>query len=485
MISTVIHPAINLIIIACSTIGFVLLVKYLTNTRKSEDVINDTRMSSIIGELNDNIKGISDIINDMTDAKKYADRLIEENERKYKIILSTIPDYIYIIDEFGNYKEIIPSNDNHVNKVIINSIIGKNICDIFINNEELIDQVKIKIQEAKTKNSTQWLEYCFNGRYFISSITGINHKKERFVWVARDITDLKLKEKKLIILKDYLNIILNSIPDPVAVKSDEFKILFVNDAYCEFTGRTREEILNKKYSEFPIKNSKTEFLINNGDVTALNNGYYVGEEDVDYHNSSKLTKRCIVKKILATGEDGSKYIVVTFHDVQELKNKEKEIEKSKYFLEKILNSISEPIYVKNNNNKYIMVNDIFCEFFNKKREDIIGKTFSDIFDNKEILQEIYDNDKQLINNIFSSDTKNEVEQLITHKIDDKLKIYKIKKNCYIDINRNIFIIGLITEIGTNEHYNKMLTELLLDRNKLLLENSELKEQIEQLKLGTV
>ena len=87
MISTVIHPAINLIIIACSTIGFVLLVKYLTNTRKNEDVVNDTRMSSIIGELNDNIKGISDIINDMTDAKKYADRLIEENERKYKIIL--------------------------------------------------------------------------------------------------------------------------------------------------------------------------------------------------------------------------------------------------------------------------------------------------------------------------------------------------------------------------------------------------------------
>lgn len=431
------------------------------NTSENNDEVDDA-----LFHMNQTMKDMMELVSDITDAKDYANKQIEENEKKYKIILSTIPDYIYIIDEFGYYKEIVPSSNTKY-KDDINNLIGKNILNIFSDKPEMIEQIKNLIKESKDKDETQWFEYKLNDRYFVSSITGINHKKERFVWVARDITELKNKDKNIRDFKEYLTNILNSIPDPVAVKDDEFRILFANTAYCNFTGRKIEDILYKKYDQFPINNEKTNYLVNNGDLKALNNGYYCGEEDVNYKDNNTF-KKCIVKKTLTKGDNNKKYIVVTFHDIQELKDKEKELEQSKYFLEKIINSIREPIYVKDINNRYILVNDSFCKFFKKNRNQILGFTLREISKDINAIEEIYNDDKNLLECLNTDKSICRSDQILNYCRDSKnCKFYQLRKDCFIDKHLNKFIIGVIRDVDDIKTSQEEMERLVKEKTKEL------------------
>jgi PAS domain S-box-containing protein len=44
---------------------------------------------------------------------------------------------------------------------------------------------------------------------------------------------------------EFLRVLLDSVPAPIAVKSEDLRYLLVNDALCRLVGRTREEIVGR------------------------------------------------------------------------------------------------------------------------------------------------------------------------------------------------------------------------------------------------
>ena len=53
-------------------------------------------------------------------------------------------------------------------------------------------------------------------------------------------------------------------------------------------------------------------------------------------------------------------------------------------LDKIINSISDPIFVIDRQHRFVLVNDAKCKMLGLSREDILGKTTYDIFYSKEM-----------------------------------------------------------------------------------------------------
>lgn len=58
------------------------------------------------------------------------------------------------------------------------------------------------------------------------------------------------------------------------------------------------------------------------------------------------------------------------------------------------------VFIKDVNFKYIYVNDIFCQLFNLKPEEIIGKTDSDFFSDKVALKNCYESDLSALKNSY-------------------------------------------------------------------------------------
>ncbi len=66
-------------------------------------------------------------------------------------------------------------------------------------------------------------------------------------------------------------------------------------------------------------------------------------------------------------------------ETAERKQAQADLKGSRDYLEKIINSVGDPMFVKDELHRYILVNDSLCGFIGKSREDIICRTDMDIF----------------------------------------------------------------------------------------------------------
>jgi PAS domain S-box-containing protein len=133
--------------------------------------------------------------------------------------------------------------------------------------------------------------------------------------------------------------------------------------------------------------------------------------------------------------------LIGFHrDMTEQKQIESELRESKKFLNMILNSIKDPIFVKNQNHQWILVNDVFCSFTGHSREDLIGKTDYDFFPKSEA-DVFWKHDDQVMNTGIDSENEEEL-------MDASGKIHTIstKKSRHVTNSEEAFLIGSIRDI---------------------------------------
>ncbi len=139
---------------------------------------------------------------------------------------------------------------------------------------------------------------------------------------------------------------------------------------------------------------------------------------------------------------------------------------SEDFLYKIVNSIDDPVFVKNDQHIWVVVNDAFCKHINQKREDVIGKSDYDFSPKAEA-----DVFWKMDDRVFQSGKNSENEELFT---DSQGLVHTIltKKSLFVSQEGNKFLVGLIRDI-TEERNVKQ--ELLNSKNQAI-KTSEAKSQ---------
>lgn len=123
-----------------------------------------------------------------------------------------------------------------------------------------------------------------------------------------------------------------------------------------------------------------------------------------------------------------------------------------YYYNTILNSIGDPVFVKDNKSRLLIVNDAFCEIFNLSRDKIIGKTLvEDVLDveRKSFLKI----DRQVLNNGI----ENINEESLTVR-GGQTKIISTRKTRFIDSDGNKFVIGVIHDISERHKSENKLKE---------------------------
>ena len=113
---------------------------------------------------------------------------------------------------------------------------------------------------------------------------------------------------------------------------------------------------------------------------------------------------------------------------------------SKDYLDKIINSIGDPIFVKNRQHQFVLVNNAFCALSGSSFEEFIGKTDYDFFPAKQVAvflekdELVFETEKENVNEETITDSQGIDRTIIT------------KKTLYTDISGNKFIVGIIRDI---------------------------------------
>ena len=151
-------------------------------------------------------------------------------------------------------------------------------------------------------------------------------------------------------------------------------------------------------------------------------------------------------------------------------NKKKDIEKelidSKNYLNKIINSIADPIFVKDIKHRWVLLNDAYCNFMGYDFNTLQYKSDYDFFPKNEA-EVFWEKD----NVVFENGIENENEEFFTDA-EDKTHTIMTKKSLYTDNSGNKFIVGIIRDITDRKEMEQKLLDTL---DKLEKKNKELDE----------
>lgn len=130
----------------------------------------------------------------------------------------------------------------------------------------------------------------------------------------------------------YYTSILNNIGDPVFVKDEQSRLLFVNDAFCEIFNLKKEDIIGNTLAEDVSPEEMEIFL--RIDKQVLKDG-------IENINEETLTVRGGATRIISTRKtrfidgNGKKYLVGVIHDITERKKSEGSLKESESKLKEL------------------------------------------------------------------------------------------------------------------------------------------------------
>jgi PAS domain S-box-containing protein len=113
---------------------------------------------------------------------------------------------------------------------------------------------------------------------------------------------------------------------------------------------------------------------------------------------------------------------------------------SKDRLDKIINSIGDPIFVKDRDHRLVLVNDAECSLTGRRREELLGKVDYDFFP-KEQVDIFWEKDEA----VFRTGQENVNEEMITDS-SGRTRTVITKKTLYEEKSGEKFIVGVVRDI---------------------------------------
>lgn len=371
--------------------------------------------------------------------------------------------YFDIILPWDKYNSIIKIKV-HVNFFIIGGISLFLIVSITI----LFLQVLKPIYIIQKVLETGQLELFYNLKYLSFELNEIIKMIINF-FEQKQVLKSEIEEREYISLQlknseERYKTLISNLPDAVCVLI-EGEIVFANNKLFDLFDISREELYKINLINFIHLDDREsiENIIKNFNKNNIIEEKISEPTEIRIFDTKKILKFCLLYflKIEFNYKDA---LMLVFTDISRIKEIEKEIIVSKTRLSSMINNIPFYAWMKDTNGVFIEVNDAFCKFYNKNKEEIIGKTEFDLVSHEKAIK-YYESDLQTLT------SKKRISYEIKEEINGEERWFEVFKNPILDIyDTPIGTIGLSRDI----------TEKKIIENKLIESEEKFREIAENL-----
>jgi PAS domain S-box-containing protein len=279
---------------------------------------------------------------------------------------------------------------------------------------------------------------------------------------------------------NFLQALIDAIPNPVFYKNKRGEYLGVNVAFLECFGLTRNLVLGK--TVFDIFPKEVADVYHAQDMELLEHPGLRVFDGIVHH--VRLGRRHVKdNRATFSGEDGKiAGIIGIVVDITEHKESQEELlrfvkamEGSRDYLDKIINSIHDPIFVKDRQHRLVLVNDAECLLAGVSRQELIGKTDYDFFPKEQV--DVFWAKDELV---FKTGEENINEELLTDAQGNN-RVVVTRKALYVDVSGNKFIVGIIRDITDRKTMERQLQEKLAELEKFTTVIVEREQKLIELK----
>ncbi len=401
---------------------------------------------------------------------------LQENAMQFRGVTERSSDIVILTDTTGKATYVSPS----IKKIMgwdPAELIGKQSVDYIhpdhlnelrasilqITKEKL--PIEITVPFRKKNGDYSFIEFLGSPIIQGGSVAGMQV-------IGRDITERKQVEDARREVSQRLAEIIEVLPDPTMVIDKAGSVVAWNRAMEMVSGIPAAEILGnggKSYTKW-ISNDPGSILINYvllQDIEGIQKAY----PHVRFEGNTARTEQNI------TRVDGTRFslwisatplvdkngevtgAVETLRDVTDLKKVQRALHESNEFLDSVINTLADPLFIKDRDHRFVKVNNAFSEFSGHTREELLGKSDYDLF-RKEEADIFREKDEE----VFRNRRDNENEEIITDSMGNTHTI-STKKNIYTNTNGEDFIVGIIRDITERKRAE---AALLLTNKKLNL-----------------
>ncbi len=307
------------------------------------------------------------------------------------------------------------------------------------------DTFHLHLQQALETQSKQTCEIKLvrkDGTDFYAQIESVAVQDEsgqfnRWRTIVLDISERKRVEESLHEAYEFRDTLMNAIPAPLFYKDTDGRYIGFNKSFEKFYGKTQEELMGK--SVFDIAPRDLAEVYHAQDVELLRSpGIQVYDSQVK--TALGAFRDVVYHKSTFTDTQGHVLgLIGVIFDITERKKAEEALKEAKDFLDRIINSITDPVFVKNQEHEWVLLNEAYCNFMGYSREDLVGRSDYDFFPRSEA-DVFWDKDEivfrtgQDINTERFTDRNGVIHTIVT------------KKSLYADPSGKRYIVGVIRDI---------------------------------------
>ncbi|HEX2585433.1 MAG TPA: PAS domain S-box protein [Steroidobacteraceae bacterium] len=395
------------------------------------------------------------LIQDLTERKK-ADYALQRSEHVLRLFVEHTPAAIAMFDR--DMKYMLVSNrycsDFGLGK---QALLGRSHYEIFpdipqhwkdthqrcLNGaSERCDQELYK----RANGESEWVQWEIHPWYEPTGEVG------GIILATEVITERKQAEEELRTSEEKFTTIFRNAPVWMAITDmANGKYVDVNDYVLDAAGFTRDEVLGHTAEELGwLKPGARRLLLNEINKYGRINGL-----EMTFHSKNGEQLHGLVTGTGVTIA-GKPCLLTVSADITERTRAEKALRERGTYLNKIINNIGDPMFVKDEQLRFVLVNENFCTLFNLQREDIIGKTLAEETPLEE-REHFWRVDRQ----VLTDGQDNVCEEMLTIRGGDT-RVISTRKTRYVDDAGNKFVIGVIHDLTDR----KRLEEQLLQAQKM-------------------
>ncbi len=412
------------------------------------------------------ILGVTGLLSDIT-SQKQKDEQLRRSEERYRTVLSSASNGIILQERSGR---ILTWNKaaERVFGIKAEDVLGRDSCSF--------DWKTIHRDGSEFAwNDHPSIHTLMTGEPCRNVVMGVrNAVTQQLSWVSintspllkegeaipdgvvisfSDMTDQKLAEDAEQESKSKLEAIIEFLPDATFVIDRDGKVIAWNRAMEEMTGVNKEDMIGQGDHAYAIpfygekRRQLLDLLDGNDNVVASRYQYVTRKGNTLY---SEIFAPALFggrgAHVWATGAPifdakGKRLgAIESIRDITEIKRAKGELQKSKDYLEKIINSIGDPLFVKNRQHQFVLVNDAMCVLSGRSREELLGSLDYDFFPSEQVAvflekdERVFENGRENVNEETITDCRGEDRTIIT------------KKTLYTDNSGKKFIVGIIRDI---------------------------------------
>ena len=322
---------------------------------------------------------ILSIVRDVTDQKRTEQALKQSVEFNNSIIQSS-DDCIKILDLEGKL-EYINSRGHELMEMGDKNFIGQPLPNFWPEGDK--PKLLAEFEKAKSGGIGRHTGICATARgnnrwwdVLISPITDANGVVDRLLVVSRDITKQKLADEKLLQKERFFRSLIENASDLVSVLRPDGRIVYESPSCERILGYRQGERIGSNTLDYV--HSDDVALIKNALQHAQRNG--VTAEFVEYRTRHRYGSYVSLEMIghASFDEDGQPIIIVNKRDVTDRKVIEEKLRTSEELYRNVVETQTEMICRFLPDSTLTFVNEAYCRFFEKSREELIGTKYLEL-----------------------------------------------------------------------------------------------------------